>query len=164
MAMTQHVQLFPTLDEITPDDLRRTGGKAYNCARLKQAGFPIPDAILIAPDATDAVLEHATRHPWLDKQPGGTRYAVRSSGLGEDSAGHSFAGIHETRLNVDRARLIEAVAASRRSGASAQARAYRDARQVGDEAQIAVLVQRMVPAATSGVAFTINPITGADEI
>lgn len=162
--MTQHVQLFPTLDEITPDDLRRTGGKAYNCARLKQAGFPVPDAILIAPDATDADLEHATRHPWLDAQPAGTRYAVRSSGLGEDSAGHSFAGIHETRLNVERARLLAAVLECRRSGASSQARAYRDARQLDDEGRIAVLVQRMVPAETSGVAFTINPITGGDEI
>ena len=164
MATSHNVHLFATLDQLTPDALRRTGGKAYNCARLKQAGFPVPDGIVIPADATDEDLLLLTSHPWLDKQPGGTRYAVRSSGLGEDSAGHSFAGIHETKLNVDRARLIEAVDACRRSGASSQARAYRDARQVGEEAQIAVLVQRMVPAATSGVAFTINPITGADEI
>ena len=164
MATFQNVQVFATLDQITPDDLRRSGGKAYNCARLKQAGFPVPDGIVIPADASDEDLLLLASHPWLDKQPAGTRYAVRSSGLGEDSAGHSFAGIHETRLNVDRARLIEAVVACRRSGASSQARAYRDARQAGDEAQIGVLVQRMVPAATSGVAFTINPITGADEL
>jgi len=164
MATSQNVQLFATLDQITPDDLRRTGGKAYNCARLKQAGFPVPDGIVIPADATDDDLLLLTSHPWLDQQPAGTRYAVRSSGLGEDSAGHSFAGIHETKLNVDRPRLIEAVVACRLSGASSHARAYRDARQVGEEAQIGVLVQRMVPAATSGVAFTINPITGGDEI
>ena len=164
MATSQNVQLFATLDQLTPDDLRRTGGKAYNCARLKQAGFPVPDGIVIPADATDDDLLLLTGHPWLDQQPAGTRYAVRSSGLGEDSAGHSFAGIHETKLNVDRPRLIDAVVACRMSGASSHARAYRDARQVGEEAQIGVLVQRMVLAVTSGVAFTINPITGGDEI
>ena len=46
-----------------------------------------------------------------------------------------------------------------------QARAYRAARNLPDEAtRIAVLVQRMVPAVTSGVAFTVNPVTGADEL
>jgi phosphoenolpyruvate synthase/pyruvate phosphate dikinase len=30
------------LDAITPGDLARVGGKAFNCARLKQAGFPVP--------------------------------------------------------------------------------------------------------------------------
>ena len=55
--------------------------------------------------------------------------------------------------------------ACRRSADSAAARAYRAARQIADdEARIGVLVQRMVPAVTSGVAFTVNPITGADEL
>jgi pyruvate,water dikinase len=164
MATSQNVQLFTTLDEITPDDLGRTGGKAFNCARLKQAGFPVPDGIVVPADAADRDLQLLASHEWFDQQPANARYAVRSSGLGEDSAGHSFAGIHETFLNVERGRLIEAVLACRRSAASSQARAYRDARHIEDEARIGVLVQRMVSAATSGVAFTINPITGADEI
>jgi rifampicin phosphotransferase len=164
MATSQNVQLFTTLDEITQDDLGRAGGKAFNCARLKRAGFPVPDGIVIPADATDADLQLLASLPWLDEQPAGARYAVRSSGLGEDSAGHSFAGIHETQLNVDRPRLVEAILACRRSAASSQARAYRDARHIDEEGRIGVLVQRMVSAVTSGVAFTINPITGGDEI
>jgi rifampicin phosphotransferase len=153
------------LDAITPGDRVRVGGKAFNCARLKQAGFPVPDGVVMSADATDAEIEAPAGVPWLDTVPAGTRFAVRSSGIGEDSAGHSFAGLHETRLNVDRHQLVEAVLACRRSGASDQARAYRQARQLGgDEVRIAVLVQRMVPSVTSGVAFTINPITGADEL
>lgn len=90
---------------------------------------------------------------------------MRSSGLDEDSAGHSFAGIHETRLNVAREQLAEAVLACRRSAQSEHAIAYRQARQIGADAMhIGVLVQRMVAAAVSGVAFTLNPITGADEL
>jgi phosphohistidine swiveling domain-containing protein len=153
------------LDAITPGDQARVGGKAFNCARLKQAGFPVPDGIVISSDASDAEIQRLAGDPWLDGLPAGTRFAVRSSGIGEDSAGHSFAGIHETHLNVERHQLVEAVLACRRSAASDQARAYRQARQLGDdEGRIAVLVQQMVPAVTSGVAFTINPITGADEL
>ena len=50
-------------------------------------------------------------------------------------------------------------------GLGGGARAYREARQLaGEPATIGVLVQVMVPAMISGVAFTINPITGADEL
>jgi pyruvate,water dikinase len=60
---------------------------------------------------------------------------------------------------------VSAVFDCRRSAGSAAARAYREARQLdAGAARLGVLVQRMVPAVTSGVAFTTNPITGADEI
>src|SRR5439155_751725 len=41
------LQALKTLDAITPGDLPRVGGKAFNCARLKQAGFPVPDGLVI---------------------------------------------------------------------------------------------------------------------
>ena len=104
--------------------------------------------------------------PWFDTLPADTRFAVRSSGIGEDSAGHSFAGIHETQLNVERGRLVEAVVLRAADPRARRRRARTgDARQLADgDVAIGVLVQRMVPAVTSGVAFTINPVTGADEI
>jgi len=154
-----------TLDEFSAADLGSIGGKAYNCARLKQAGFPVPDGIVIPKEVADSALHALQADSWFDTLPAGTRFAVRSSGIGEDSEGHSFAGVHETQLNVERAGLTEAVVRCRRSAGSDQARAYRDARQLANaDTAIAVLVQCMVPAVTSGVAFTINPITGADEI
>jgi len=157
--------ILHTLDELSAADLGSIGGKAYNCARLKQAGFPVPDGIVIPRDVTDGELGALPGDQWFDTLPAGTRFAVRSSGIGEDSAGHSFAGVHETLLNVERAELIDAIVLCRRSADSDQARAYRDARQLADgDAAIGVLVQCMVPAVTSGVAFTINPITGADDI
>ena len=61
--------------------------------------------------------------------------------------------------------LLDAVLACRRSGTSDEAYAYRQARGLdAAEGGIGVLIQRMVPAVISGVAFTINPITGADEL
>ncbi len=153
------------MDQVTADDLRSVGGKTYNCARLKQAGFPVPDGVAVPVDVVDADIRALPADSWFDALPAGARFAVRSSGVGEDSAGHSFAGAHESQLNVERAELAEAVVLCRRSASSTQARAYRDARQLADgDRAIGVLVQRMVPAVTSGVAFTINPITGADEV
>ena len=155
---------FQRLDEVAAEDLPLVGGKAYSCARLRRAGFPVPDGLAISSAATDDVIRALPDDAWFDTLPPGTRFAVRSSGIGEDGAGHSFAGIHETRLNVERAALVDAVIACRCSADSAAARAYRVARRiVDDEARIGVLVQVMVPAIASGVAFTVNPITAADE-
>src|SRR5215510_13845198 len=157
------VQLFRTLDEVTSADQPRIGGKSYNCARLRQAGLRVPDGIVIPSDASEEEIRSLAEHPWFDSLTSGTLFAVRSSGLGEDSEGHSFAGIHETHLNVAREQVVEAVLVCRRSASSEQAVVYRRARGL-DGAGIGVLVQRMVQPVTSGVAFTVNPITGADEI
>ena len=107
-----------TLDEFSAADLGSIGGKAYNCARLKQAGFPVPDGIVIPKEVADSALHALQADSWFDTLPAGTRFAVRSSGIGEDSEGHSFAGVHETQLNVERAGLTEAVVRCRRSAVS----------------------------------------------
>ncbi len=165
MLMLSTVGTFKTLDEISEDDRPLVGGKAYNCARLKQAGFPVPDGLVISADTIDEQLADLLECAWIERVAPAALFAVRSSGVAEDGEGDSFAGIHETVLNVDAAGLVDAVRHCRNSSQSAQARAYRAARNVaGDSAQIAVFVQRMVPALRSGVAFTINPVTGADEL
>src|SRR5215212_382947 len=88
--------------------------------------------------------------------------AVRSSGADEDGADTSFAGQHDTYLNVVG---VEAVCdAIVRCWASARApRALDYRRQHGlptEGARIAVLVQQLVLADVSGVVFIANPITG----
>src|SRR5215831_14573111 len=122
------IESLKTLTEITPADRPRVGGKAYNCARLWQAGFPVPDGLVIPIDATEAEIRELPRDTWFTTLAADTRFAVRSSGIGEDSAGHSFAGIHETQLNVRRDEVVEAVLLCRRSAQSAQAVAYRASR------------------------------------
>src|SRR3989441_3448760 len=156
---------FKTLDDVGPGDRSSIGGKAFNCALLRQAGFPVPDGLVVPVTATDDEVKRLAEDPWLNALPSDALFAVRSSGIEEDSAGQSFAGVHETRLNVDRAQLAEAVLACRRSAGSPQALEYRRARGLSRDAiGIGVLVQRMVPAVASGVAFTTNPITGSGEL
>ena len=156
-------RFIPLLDA-GPDAAAEIGGKALNCARLLRAGFPMPEGVIVPASTPDDDLVHLRQHPWVASQPAATRFAVRSSGIGEDGAGHSFAGLHDTLLNVERDGLGEAALACRLSVKSEPARAYRRARQLADDARTGVLVQPMIAAVVSGVAFTVNPVTAADEI
>lgn len=91
--------------------------------------------------------------------------AVRSSAVDEDGAEASFAGQHDTVLNVRGAdAVLAAIEASWASLRSEAASAYRrqHALDVHDLA-LAVLVQRMIWADAAGVAFSIDPISGADD-
>lgn len=72
------------------------------------------------------------------------RFAVRSSGIREDSREESFAGQKLTVLNV--------------LGPQRLRRAVEDVLSSGAEA---ALVEAMVPAEVSGVAFSVNPGTGS---
>jgi hypothetical protein len=89
--------------------------------------------------------------------------AVRSSALDEDSAAASFAGQHETFLNVrGLAELHAAIERCLESLHAPHALAYRRARGLAaSDARLAVLVQQLVLAEASGVLFSANPMTGA---
>jgi phosphohistidine swiveling domain-containing protein len=92
--------------------------------------------------------------------------AVRSSALAEDSAGASFAGQHETLLNVSGSeQLLDAVRRCWASLWSERALAYRRRLSAPPtETAMAVVVQNMAPAAQSGVAFTLDPVSGRRDV
>jgi pyruvate,water dikinase len=89
----------------------------------------------------------------------GAAVAVRSSAAGEDAAGESFAGLHESFLFVRG--LEETAHKLRRVWASAfseRALAYRRAKGISlADIRVAVVVQEMVDARSSGVLFTADP-------
>lgn len=91
-------------------------------------------------------------------------WAVRSSGLGEDSARHSFAGVHESFLNVTVHELAERVRDCWISAFSERALSYRQERGIAWSATgPAVIVQAMVDARSAGVIFTCDPVSGDDR-
>ena len=86
--------------------------------------------------------------------------AVRSSATAEDTAGTSFAGMHETFANVvgDDAvlrRLVDCWA----SLYGERVIAYRASQGLREEPAIAVVVQQLVPSERAGVLFTVDPAT-----
>ena len=84
---------------------------------------------------------------------------MRSSGIDEDTAASSFAGQHDTILDVRGARAVtDAVLAVRDSARSERARAYRAGQGISGDARIAVLVQQLVVADVAIVAFGIDPV------
>ena len=92
-------------------------------------------------------------------------YAVRSSGLQEDLPDRSFAGQYSTFLNVSGMDGIKrAMIDCYQSMYSETVLTYLLGQQANmDHLKMAVIIQEMVDADVSGIAFTINPITGNDK-
>lgn len=174
------------LKEVSPDDVAHAGAKACNEAAMLQAGFLVPDGLILTTDAferfvvangipPDSLPETITAaaipadvadalHRILDAMGHGP-LAVRSSAVAEDMPGASFAGQYETILNIKGADALEA--AVLRCWASVfnpHVAAYRQQHGLAMSA-MAVLIQRLVKADVAGVAFTANPVTGnRDEV
>ena len=89
--------------------------------------------------------------------------AIRSSGTAEDLAEASFAGLHETFLDVQGdGAIVDAVKRCWASLWTARAIRYRHDHGFSHrEALLAVIIQKMVEADVAGVMFTANPVTGA---
>ena len=88
--------------------------------------------------------------------------AVRSSATAEDAPDVSFAGQHDTCLNVTGAdAVLTAVKDCWASLWTARAMGYRHERSMeNDTAAMAVVVQTMVRSEISGIVFTANPASG----
>ncbi len=93
--------------------------------------------------------------------PHGEYVAVRSSALEEDGARHSFAGQLDTFLFVPPEQVAQTILAVWRSGFSERMLAYRREHDLNMSMEPpAVLVQLMIDADISGVAFSADPVTG----
>jgi phosphoenolpyruvate synthase/pyruvate phosphate dikinase len=95
------------------------------------------------------------------------RVAVRSSAIDEDGAAASFAGQHETFLNIVGVDAVtEALIGCWSSGRSQRALAYREGSGLdANGIHLAVLVQQLVPADAAAVVFSADPVSGRrDEV
>ena len=90
--------------------------------------------------------------------------AVRSSATAEDTAGASYAGMHETYANVvGETAVLDRVLDCWTSLYGERVISYRAGRGFTEEPAIAVVVQRMVQPDTAGVMFTADPSTGSRD-
>ena len=141
-----------TLVGLDPDD--RAG--------LEEATAPLREAIAACP-LEPALQEDVVRH-FRSLGTGGSTVpvAVRSSATGEDALDASFAGMQDTFLWVrDEATLLDYLRACWASLYSVESVSYRLQRGIPEEgAAMAVVVQEMVQARSSGVMFTRSPSTG----
>ena len=144
---------YALLEDLSPKDIARVR-RAGAALRALLARVPLPEEV------AQAVVDAGQR---LGR---GHAYAVRSSATAEDLPHASFAGQHETYLNVrGRDALLEKVKACFISLFTDRAILYRlqngfDHRQ----AALAVVVQRMVFSEVSGILFTADPVSGNRNI
>ena len=156
------------LDQVEAQAVALVGGKGANLSRLYETQ-PIPPGFCLtamAQPTIDAALyqELAAAYQQLAERCGiaEPRVAVRSSAVDEDGSTTSFAGIHETVLNVQGlAAVVKAVEQCWASARSPRALAYREEQGLPTEPiRLAVIVQQFIPADLSLVAFSANPVSG----
>lgn len=111
-------------------------------------------------EVCQALREELAKPAWS-----GVPLAVRSSSPQEDSASASFAGIHHSCLNVcGEVALLEAMACVWASLWSPAAVAYREHLGIPHEdVAMAVLIMPFIPAQSSGIGFTCDPVSGRDD-
>ena len=153
------------LSELNATHEKVFGAKAVNLGLMIQAGLHVPDGFAVAFDTeTNAPLVeeekraiHGAYRALTDRAGAGAAVAVRSSATGEDSAEISFAGQHESFLDLeDDAAVVEAVGRCLESHGSARAVSYRQEAGVA-AGYMGVVVQPMVAADFAGVCFTRLP-------
>ncbi|NUT91628.1 MAG: pyruvate, phosphate dikinase [Saccharothrix sp.] len=152
-------------------DLAAVGGKGASLARLARAGLPVPAGFHVTTDAFRLAASAGEGRagevpPEVADQiraalPDGP-VAVRSSATAEDLPDLSFAGQHDTVLDVRGEDVLDAVRRCWASLFTERAVEYRRRNGITDVA-MAVVVQEMVPADAAGVLFTANPVTGARD-
>jgi pyruvate,water dikinase len=155
------------LGEERASDSALTGGKVANLSRLA-ATFRVPPgfALTLAGTSLDSdarsLLTSAYRELAELTGVSDPPVAVRSSAVDEDGEHASFAGQHDTFLNVVGAeQLYWAVSRCLASFSSERAVDYRRSHGLpGAPERSAVLIQWLVPADAAGVVFSANPVTG----
>jgi phosphohistidine swiveling domain-containing protein len=152
------------IENLKPEILRILGGVDYSNAEQLDVSVAKIRALITHADMPAPISsEIVSTYQRLEGEP---FVAVRSSGTAEDLEGASFAGLHDTYLDIrGHANIIDAVKRCWASLWTARAVSYRKSQGFTLFPSIAVVVQTMVESEISGVMFTGNPVnTATDQI
>lgn len=101
---------------------------------------------------------------YLDDFDEDTLFSVRSSSVEEDSKTYSFAGIHESFVNVPREKVFEKIKLVWASLWSNRSLLYNKEKELdSSKSGMAVLIQAMEKRDISGLAFTRSPIKDDED-
>ncbi|MCS7274360.1 MAG: phosphoenolpyruvate synthase, partial [Candidatus Bipolaricaulota bacterium] len=141
----------------------------HDLSALARYGQQIRELILQTPFSPELEAEIRAAYRALLRRSDSLSVAVRSSATTEDSQENSFAGQHDTFLNVQgEEQLLESVKHCFASLFTDRAISYRYDRSIThiEDLALAVVVQQMVRSdlASSGVLFTIDPESGCENV
>jgi len=145
--------LADRLSRVEPDDREAIRTR---CAQIRGT----VEALAIPQEVVAAVTRALSR---LGEQ---AAYAVRSSATAEDLPGASFAGLHDSYLNVVGPRsILQHISRCWASLFTERAVVYRLRNGLDHrKSRMAVAVQRMVSPYAAGVLFTADPLTGDRKV
>lgn len=133
------------------------GGKAKSLTFLKEKGFRVPEFVVFTEEEIET-LSPENLHEKIDALPKEGFFAVRSSANLEDGKEHSFAGIFSTELFVEKEDIFESILRVFDQKNSATVKSYAEINKIDfQDLSLAVVVQIMIPAEISGVAFGADP-------
>lgn len=134
------------------------GGKGYTLGLMKNAGFPVPDGLIL--DSAPSALDLDEIKKWWEENHH-QKLAVRSSAVGEDSSEQSFAGQNSTYLNIEKFNDLEAAIKNCFSSINKKSSTLYREHFLGDSKGVMnVVLQIMVDPLYSGVFFSTDPRTG----
>jgi phosphohistidine swiveling domain-containing protein len=134
------------------------GGKGYTLGLMKNAGFPVPDGLILTDMPKDEAEWEEICSWW--KNSGSTFLAIRSSALGEDSNTQSFAGQNSTYLNINtESGIRNAILNCFQSLHKKSSSLYREhfLKEKTSDAKMNVVLQIMVKPKFAGVFFSVDP-------
>jgi pyruvate,water dikinase len=153
-------------------DRDEVGGKAWRLSWLISQQVPVPRTMVL-PFSLRQDFEKQEGEIWeqiradlmaqLDPEKS---YAIRSSANLEDGKTHSFAGQFTSHLEVQGInQVIQKAREVYRSANNPNLKAYISQSENSlDSLKMAVIIQEMVDPVVSGVSFSVNPLTGLDEV
>jgi pyruvate,water dikinase len=152
--------------------LDQVGAKAFNIAACNDAGFRVPDGVIISVQAFRAYLNGdklETLFSYIEDYITNTRsIIVRSSALEEDTAKVSFAGQYLSVICLNNATEIKkACEACWASYFSSNVEAYHGAIKGSttiNKNGMGLLIQRIVNATSAGVCFTKDPLKDKKDV
>jgi len=159
---------FADLNSLSNQQIRQQfGEKLLGLYEAYQLGINIPHTLMISTNVHEAFLKtNPSNQPdesqkeaatFIEKNfqfdsLDGESYAIRSSAQGEDSSHHSFAGIFETKLNISKDEIAEAIAFVWSSPLLEKAVSYSNSHPL-----MGVLIQSMIRGKFTGICFTKHP-------
>ncbi len=144
-------------DRITKED-SFLGGKGFALGLMKNAGFPVPDGLILT-DVPSSAEEWSQIFSWW-KKSGSPKLAIRSSAVGEDSSEQSFAGQNSTYLNIEtEGGIKKAILNCFQSMYKKSSSLYREhfLKEKAHDSKMNVVLQIMVNPKYSGVFFSVDP-------
>ncbi|MBB2948970.1 pyruvate,water dikinase [Actinoplanes lutulentus] len=162
-------QYVVDLDQVDETQVALVGGKGANLGALTRLdGVDVPAGFCVTTHAFRRVVPPDLTIPddlaaaITSRIEPGAAYAVRSSATAEDLPTASFAGQHDSYLNITGpAEILKHITRCWASLFTGRAVAYRDHNTIDHgTVAMAVVVQKMVVPEASGVLFTADPLTG----